>query len=72
MHERECTLQKLEAAGRAMWSRGLCNAWLHEADADVARVSSTVNGLMMEDLCSAVRHDDAECVELFRKGMRVA
>ena len=66
--QRESVIRQLEAAGEAMWKRGICQEWLSGADPQVARVSSTVNGVMLTDLCRAIQYDDMDCVELFRKG----
>ena len=65
---REATMQALEAAGAEMWEKGWCEDWLKGADASVAKVSATVNGPMLQDLCRAVGYGDSECVNMFREG----
>ena len=68
VQERETIMSNLEAAGQAMWGKGLCAEWLRGGDANAAKVSATVNGVMMADLCRAVDFHDFECVEMFRAG----
>ena len=66
---REHVISSLECAGKEMWSNGTCSRWLSNADADVAKVSATVNGTMLEDLCKSVGYEDIDCIDFFRKGM---
>ena len=61
-------LSGLEEAAQAMWNDGRCAQWLKSADAGVARVSATVNGVMIEELCRSIGYSDAACAELFRVG----
>ena len=68
MNEREAILSNLESAGEVMWRNGLCAAWIQGADPCVAKVSATVNGIMLTDMCRAIDYRDFECVELFRTG----
>ena len=68
IQEREEFLQKLEAAGDEMWKKGLCQQWFQGADPQVAKVASTINGVLMSDLCKAVLYEDTSCADLFREG----
>ena len=49
--------------GKVMWEEGLCQKWLEGADPQVAAVSKTVNGIIMEDLAKAIGHEDLEIVD---------
>ena len=68
MRDRERILNTLEDAAKVMWQEGLCQKWLEGADPQVAVVSKTVNGIIMEDLAKAIGHEDLEIVEVFRIG----
>ena len=68
IQEREAIMTNLEAAGQAMWEKGLCADWLRGADTWVAKVSATVNGVLLTDLCRAIDYRDFECVEMLRTG----
>ena len=68
MRFREHVMQTLEHASEVMWSNGLCSQWLAGVDPGVAKVSATVNGIMLENLCSSVGYEDMQCIQMFREG----
>ena len=48
---------------------GECERWLANAAPEVKRISATINGPMLEALAARINYVDAECVEMFRKGI---
>ena len=71
MRFREHVMQTLEHASEQMWSNGLCSQWLAGVDPGVAKVSATVNGIMLENLGSSVGYEDMQCIQMFREGQSV-
>ena len=68
IREREATLCYLEATGKSMWDKGLCEAWFADCTDEIRAVSCTVNGPLLAYLASSVGYCDQSCVEFFRKG----
>jgi hypothetical protein len=54
---------------RSPRKRGDCKKWLAHADPDVKKLSETVNGPILELLAKRIKYKDAECIEMFRKGI---
>ena len=48
--------------------RGKCEQWMSNAEPHVKRVSETVCGSLMQELCESTKFRDKSCVEMFRKG----
>ena len=68
MKEREAIITDLEKRAAQYWQSGQCERWMSGADPHVKRVSATVCGPLIEELCDSTRYWDKTCVELFRKG----
>jgi len=47
---------------------GECEKWMCDAEPHVKRVSATVCGPLLEELCERSEYHDKSCVEVFRKG----
>ena len=71
MLEREHIISNLELGGAEMWRAGRCAEWFLGCDPAVQEVSKTVNGPMLQDLATAVGHEDSQCPDVFRKGLCV-
>lgn len=65
---REKLLAGLEEAADLMWKQGSCSKWLEAGNLSDEASNSTVNGVLLEDLCKAILYHDSGCVEVFRDG----
>ena len=61
----------IEELGQKLWASGEVKSWGAAADAQVASVTTDVNGPLFEHLLSAVRHEDLSCASMFRDGAQL-
>ena len=71
----ELTLPSMRSYGVVMLlapassrSSGECEKWMGDAEPHVKRVSATVCGPLLQELCERSDYHDKSCVEVFRKG----
>ena len=68
---RETIICGIEARALSFRKEGACDAWLQEADPLIGKLSSSVNGPLLQELAAMAEHNDKECIEFFRKGASV-
>ena len=64
---RQNLMAGLEEAADLMWKQGSCSQWLTAGNLSDEASNSTVNGVILEDLCKAILYPDSGCVEVFRR-----
>ena len=63
---REQRLSGLEKAAAIMWEQAICAKWLAEGALAEEACNSTVNGIILEDLCKAVQYQDSGSIDMLR------
>ena len=72
MREREAIISDLERRAALHWQNGHCESWLVGADPHVKRVSATVCGPLLEEVCVSTKYWDKSCTQPFREGILFA
>ena len=67
--EREALISQIEHKAAALRKSGECEKWLGHACPFICATAASVNGPLLEYLAHSISYEDAECVDLFRKGM---